>query len=176
MIVGSGRGMPRENGGRMNEKRGAGFRVLIAGAVLLNLLLLVGQTGSLFDYAFTVSIGLQESVDEITGAGVAWATGFAFGDTVFYIPLSIAGIAGLLRRKAWGMFFMFGALAITVYWPVVNLYAVYAGRDVLALSHDKYVAYSMLLPLIAFYGLWGMIFLYRNRERLVRERGGEECS
>jgi hypothetical protein len=71
---------------------------------------------------------------------------------------------------------MFGALAVTVYWPVVSLYAIYAGRDVLALSDEKYVSYSILLPLIALYGLWGMTFLYRNRERLVRGGGGEECS
>ena len=32
------------------------------------------------------------------------------------------------------------------------------------LSADKYVSYSVLLPLIIFYGLWGMWFLYKNRD------------
>jgi hypothetical protein len=170
MIVSSGRG------GRMKEMRGSGFWFLTVTALLLIALMLVGQTGSLFDYDFTVSLGLQESVGEITDVGVAWAVGSAFGDTVFYLPLFIAGVAGLLKRKGWGVFCMFGALAVTVYWPVVSLYAIYAGRDVLALSDEKYVSYSILLPLIALYGLWGMTFLYRNRERLVRGGGGEECS
>jgi hypothetical protein len=100
--------------------------VLIIFALLLNLIMLIGQTGSLFDYGFTVSIGLQESIEEVTGIGVAWAKGFAFGDTVFYMPLYIIGIVGLFKQKVWGIFSMFGALAITVYWPIVNLYAVFA--------------------------------------------------
>ena len=60
---------------------------------------------------------------------------------------------------------MFAALAITVYWPLVHLYAIYSGRSAFNLSADKYLAYSVLLPLIALYGLWGMWFLFRNRNR-----------
>ncbi len=156
--------------GIMSQKRGLGFRVLIILALLLNLIMLIGQTGSLFDYGFTVSIGLQESVEEVTGLGVAWANGFAFGDTVFYIPLFIIGIAGLFRQKVWGIFFMFGALAITVYWPIVNLYAMLAGKHAMNLNPDKFISFSILLPLIALYGLWGMWFLYRYRNTLSKER------
>jgi len=156
--------------GIMNQKRWSGFRVLIIFALLLNLIMLMGQTGSLIDYGFTVSIGLQESVEEVTGLGVAWAKGFAFGDTVFYIPLFIIGIAGLFRQKVWGIYSMFGALAITVYWPSVNLYALFAGKNEMNLNPDKYVSFSILLPLIAIYGLWGMWFLYRNRNTLLKEQ------
>ncbi len=155
----------------MNQKRGLGFWVLIIFALLLNLIMLIGQTGSLFDYGFTVSIGLQESIEEVTGVGVAWAKGFAFGDTVFYIPLYIIGIVGLLKQKVWGRFSMFGALAITVYWPIVNLYAVFAGKNAMNLNPDKYISFSILLPLIAIYGLWGIWFLYKNRDQLLKERG-----
>ena len=144
--------------------RGHGFRFLVAVAVLLNTMFLAGQTLSLFNHDLTVSLGLQESVEELTDAGIAFAFGFAFGDTVFYIPLFIAGIAGLLLGRRWGPFCMFGALAVTVYWPIVHLYAIYAGREALHLSPEKYVSYSVLLPLISLYGLWGMWFLYSNRE------------
>lgn len=109
------------------------------------------------------TVGLQESEAELTGAGIAFAKGFAFGDTVIYIPLFIIGIAGLLKRKPWGFFCMFGALAITAYWPIVNLFAVYAGKNAMHLESGKYALYSILLPLISLYGLWGMWFLYRNR-------------
>ena len=138
------------------------FRILIIVGIVLNILLLAGQTLSFFDYDQTVSLGLQESEAEITAGGIAFARGFAFGDTLLYIPLFVIGIFGLLKGRPWGTFSMFGALAITAYWPIVNLYAVYAGRGTMHLSPGKYVSYSILLPLIALYGLWGMWFLYRN--------------
>ena len=147
----------------MDQKRGSGFWVLILFAILINVI------GALVDYGFTVSIGLQESIDEVTGIGVAWAKGFAFGDSIFYIPLYIAGIAGLFKRKSWGLFSMFGALSITVYWPIVNLYAMFAGKSMMHLNTGKYISFSILLPLIAIYGLWGMWYLYKNRDKLSEE-------
>ena len=144
-------------------RRPSGFWFLIVVGVSLNLLFLAGQTLSLIDHDLTVALGLQESEAEISETGIAFAKGFAFGDTVCYIPLFVLGIAGLLRRSAWGPLPMFGALAITVYWPVVHLYAIYAGKDTMHLSDEKYLSYSIILPLVALYGLWGMWFLYRKR-------------
>jgi hypothetical protein len=148
----------------LNEKRNTGFWILISIGVLLTILLLAGQTFSLINYDLTVSLGLQESVEEISEVGVAWNEGFAFGDTVIYLPLLLIGIIGLLKRKSWGIYSMFGALAITVYWPVVILFTIFTGRTALNLDPDKYVSYSIILPLIAIYGLWGMWYLYKNRD------------
>jgi hypothetical protein len=50
---------------------------------------------AVIDYDFTVSIDLQESVTEITEVGIALNKGFGLGDTIFYMPLFIAGIIGL---------------------------------------------------------------------------------
>ena len=147
------------------KNRKLGFWILQGIAILLVIFFLSGQTLSLFNYDFAVSIGMQESVGEITEVGIAFAKGFAFGDTVFYIPILLLGILGLFRNKAWGSYFMVGAMAVTVYWPVVHLYAIFIGKDHLALTTDKYIAYSILLPLIAIYGLWGIWYLYENRER-----------
>lgn len=143
-------------------KRSYGFWVLIIVGIALNIMFVAGQTLSLIDHDLTVSLGLQESRAELTDAGLAFAMGFAFGDTVFYVPLFVAGIIGLLRGRSWGTFSMFGALAVTVYWPVVHLFAIYAGRNAMHLNPGKYLSYSILLPLIAGYGLWGMWFLYRR--------------
>jgi hypothetical protein len=148
---------------------GIGFWILIIISILLNLIIIIGQTGALIDYDFAVSIGMQESIEEVTGVGVAWAKGFAFGDTVVYLPLFILGIIGLLKRKKWGLLSMFGALAITAYWPVVCLFAVFLGKGVINLSPDKYISYSILLPLISIYALWGMWYLYANRNKLIKE-------
>ena len=146
----------------MNTERDIGFWVLISVGILLTFLLIAGQTFSLISYDSAAALGLQESVEEISEVGVSFAKGFAFGDTVIYIPLLIAGIIGVLRRKKWGLYAMFGSLAITAYWPPVHLYAIYIGRDVIALHAEKYVSYSILLPLLTLYGLWGMWYLYQN--------------
>ena len=149
--------------GKNNKHRGTGFWFLIIVSIILCIFYLAGQTFSLINYEKTVEWGLQESVEEITSIGIPWIKGFAFADTVIYIPLLLAGIIGLVKRKTWGYFCLFGSLAISVYWPLVNLFAVYAGKDVMPLHPDKYLSYSILLPLISIYGLWGMVYLYKNR-------------
>ena len=151
----------------MNETRNIGFWILISIGILLIIMLLLGQTISLINYDLTVSLGLQESVEEVSEIGVAWAKGFAFGDTVLYIPLLFIGLVGLLKRKLWGFHSMFGALAITAYWPVVSLSTIFIGRTALDLNPDKYVSYSIILPLIALYGLWGMWYLHKHKNRLT---------
>jgi hypothetical protein len=153
----------------LSEKRGKGFWFIIVIGAFFSVMFLVGQTLCLFDYDFTVSLGLQESVHEITAVGVAYAKGYAFGDTLIYIPLLVFGIFGLIKRKAWGFYSMFGALAITAYWPITNLYTIFAGKDSMNIAPDKYILFSIILPLFAIYGLWGMWYLYKNRNRLIAD-------
>ena len=154
----------------MDQKRTIGYKVLMAISSLMLIFLLAGQTFSLINYDTTVSLGLQESVVEVTLLGIAWAKAFALGDTVFYIPLLVAGLIGLHKRKSWGFYAMFGSLAISVYWPIVNLSAVYLGKDELALSPDKYISFAVILPLIVLYGLWGMWYLYRHQNLVDHEK------
>ena len=62
---------------------------------------------------------------------------------------------------------MFGALAITAYWPLVHVYTMYIGKSAFELSPEKYVYYPILFALLVIYSLWGMWFLYRERDVLV---------
>ena len=98
-------------------KRTTGFWILVSIGIILNLIYLLGQTMAIINYDFAVSIELQEPVNEITEVGVASNKGFGFGDTFFYMPLFVLGIIGLMKRSAWGLYAMFGAMAITIYWP-----------------------------------------------------------
>ena len=136
------------------------FRLLVILSVILAVLLLVGQSVSLFNYDLAISLGLQESIDEIGPVGISFAKGFAFGDTIFYLPMLLAGIIGMLKHKKWGFYAMFASLAVSVYWPIVHLYMLYVGKDIIALTADKYMSYSIILPIVAIYGLWGMWYLY----------------
>ncbi len=152
----------------MDRKRNFGLKILIIIGILLMLFFISGQTFSLINYEAAVKLGLQESVEEITEVGIAFAKGFAFADTIAYIPLLFIGIIGLLKRTKWGIYTMFASCAISVYWPLVHLYAIYIGRDVIILHPEKYVSFPILLSFIILYGLWGMWYLYKYRKTLSR--------
>ena len=146
----------------MNNKKGIGFWVLVSTAIVLILFLTAGQTFSLINYNLAIDLGLQESENEIGKVGIAFAKGFAFGDTIIYIPMLVLGILGLIKGKKWGAFFMFGGLAISVYWPIVHLYTIYIETDAIVLNPDKYISFPIILSLITIYGLWGISYLYKN--------------
>ena len=97
--------------------------------IILLLFLIVGQSYSLIDYNYVVSIGLQESSEEVTKVGIAWIKAFAIGDTLAYIPLLLLGIIGMIKKRKWGYYSMFASLAISVYWPIVNLSAIYLAKN-----------------------------------------------
>ncbi len=146
----------------MKNKKIVSFWVLISAAIVLILFLTAGQTFSLINYNLAIDLGLQESENEIGKVGIAFAKGFAFGDTIFYIPMLVLGILGLIKGKKWGAFFMFGGLAISVYWPIVHLYTIYIETDAIVLNPDKYISFPIILSLITIYGLWGISYLYKN--------------
>jgi hypothetical protein len=146
----------------MENKKGVGFWALITVATVLVVFLIMGQTLSLIDYDLALSLGLQESEKEIGKVGIAFAKGFAFGDTIFYIPLLVLGILGLLKGKKWGTVLMHSALGISVYWPMVHLYAIYIDTEAITLNPEKYISFPIVLTLITIYGLWGTYYLYKN--------------
>lgn len=71
----------------MNNKRTAGFWVIMIVGMLLLAVLVFGQAMSFINYDFAVSMGLQESREVIGGMGVAVNKGFGVGDTIIYLPL-----------------------------------------------------------------------------------------
>ena len=150
----------------INNKKGIGFWILISAGLFLLLFLLVGQTFSLINYQVAVAYGLQETVQEVGEVGIAFAKGFAFADTLVYIPMLLLGIVGLLKRKKWGVYLMFASCAISVYWPLVHLYAIYIGKNAIVLDPEKYISFPITLSLIIIYGLWGTWYLYRNQKVL----------
>lgn len=156
---------------QMNEtiKKRTGFWFLIGFGILLNVVYVLGQTMAIINYDFAVSIDLQEPANEITEIGVASNKGFGFGDTVFYIPLFVIGIVGLLKRTTLGLFAMLGAMAVTVYWPIVGLSTVFFAKGAPGWHFTDYTSYSILLSIIALYGIWGFWFLYKKRNVLVKK-------
>lgn len=154
----------------MAIKKSFSFWFLISIGAILNIIYLLGQTMAVINYDFTVSVDLQEPVNEITEVGVALNKGFGLGDTIFYIPLFIIGIIGLLKRKTFGLYAMFGAMAITVYWPIVSLSTLYFAAGAPGFHFTDYASYSVILSLITAYGIWGLWYLFNNRDTLTFEK------
>ena len=151
----------------MKNKRTAGFWVLMIFGIIMLIILIFGQVMSFINYEFTVSLGLQESIDVIGEAGVAVNKGIGAGDTIIYLPLLIAGLAGLWLRKRWGVFTMFGAMAITAYWPLVSLFFFIFAKGTPDFYFTEYTSYSILLTAFTLCGLWGLWYLYKNQKILA---------
>ncbi|MCK5033731.1 MAG: hypothetical protein KAS18_08855 [Calditrichia bacterium] len=154
----------------MSNKREIGFWVLMIPGLLILFMLIFGQMISFIDYDFTVSLGLQESVNVISEFGVASNKAFGVGDTLIYLPLLILGLIGLWQKEGWGLIAMVGALAITAYWPIVNLFFLYFAKDLPGFNFTDFVSYTIVLSLISIYGLWGMWYIYRNGITLSIEK------
>ena len=153
----------------MAYKRPVGFWVLMILGVFILLMLLVGQMMSFINYEFTVSIGLQESVDVVGEMGVAVNKAFGVGDTIIYIPLLVIGLVGLWSRKKWGIYAMVSALGITAYWPMVIIFFLLFAKGTPGFSFTNFTSYYVLLTAFTLYGLWGLWYLYKKREVLVKE-------
>jgi len=125
--------------------------------------LIYAQAISVFNYDLGVSMGTQESTDVISDVGVAFWYGFAFGDLVIYTPLLIVGLLGHWVKKVWGNVLLSAALGITIYWPVVCLAAVVSARNASGWNLTSEVPYWVVLPLIAFWGLWGLWYILINQ-------------
>lgn len=153
----------------MTVKRTIGFRVLMILGALMLVMLLAGQMMSYISYEFTVSFGLQEPADVVGEMGVAANKGFGVGDTMVYLPLLLAGMAGLWLRKEWGVFAMAGAMAITAYWPMVCLFLLIFAKGSPGFHFTDYASYAVLLSSFTLFGLWGFWYLYRNRKLLTSQ-------
>ncbi len=151
------------------KKRSVSFWVLVVAGIVLLIFYILGQTASLVNYEFAESLGLQDPQEQVGEVGLSIARGFAVGDTFVYIPFLVAGIIGLFRRKLYGIYTMFAALAITLYWPIVNIvYIIEANKTASFNVPDSTMAfYTIILWLIFSYAVWGIWFLYSCREKLV---------
>lgn len=153
----------------MSNTRAIGFWIIMIIGILILVMLLIGQMMSFINYEFSVSIGLQESKNEIGEIGVAVNKGFGVGDTIIYMPLLIIGLSGLWQKKLWGVFAMTGALAITAYWPMVNIFLILFAKSSSEFSYPNFKSIAIILISLTIYGIWGLWYLYKKRKILVQE-------
>jgi len=144
------------------KNRGSGFWFLHVPGWFLLVYLIYAQAIPAFGYELGVAMGTQEPSENITGVGVAFFYGFAFGDLVLYIPLLAIGLVGHYLSRNWARVVLAAALGITAYWPVVCLAAVVTARGAPGWSLSNELAYWIVLPLITVWGVWGLLFISRQ--------------
>ena len=146
------------------RRRGGVFWALQIPGWFLFLYLAIAQGIPAVDYDLGVAMGTQEPASRITEVGVAFFVGFAVGDVLFYIPLLLLGLIAHLRGAPWWRGVMAAALGITVYWPIVCLVTVLDASGAPGWELPGEAAYWVVLPLIAAWGLWGLVAVCRRTD------------
>ena len=63
---------------------------------------------------------------------------------------------------------MLAGLGISIYWPVVHLYAIFIERESIVLEADKYISYPITLSIIIIYGLFGTWYIVTKLGHLTK--------
>lgn len=122
--------------------------------------LVFAQCTAAFSYQLGVKMGTQEPAEQITEVGAAFWWGLAFADLIFYTPILGLGLIGNILAADWAPLVLGAALGTTVYWPIASLATVRAARGAPGWSLSKERQYWIVLPVIAGWGILGIVLLW----------------
>jgi hypothetical protein len=130
-------------------------------------MLLLGQTTAIFAYDFAVSLGLQESVEEVSEFGVEVNRAFGVGDTVIYIPFILFALVGLIKKRRWALPVTGAVMGISAYWAmtVSSMFVFLPGAPGYSLMPG--LEYWIVLSVFFGVGIWGVIYVSVRGDRLV---------
>jgi len=131
-------------------------------------LMLMGQTMAVFDYEFTVKLGLQEDVKEVGEFGVQMNRAFGAGDTVVYIPLMAISLVGLFLRKHWSLVTTAAVMGISAYWAIVIIFIMTFMPGVPNYSFEPGPGVWLFVVAHAVFGVWGLFYMIFRRDELIR--------
>ena len=131
-------------------------------------LLLLGQTSAVFAYDFTVSIGLQESMDDVSEYGIEVNRAFGVADTIVYIPLIVMSLIGLVRRRPWALPVTAAVMGISAYWTVTIAFMFFFLPGVPGYNLVPGMEYWVALGSFFGIGVWGILYIALRGDRLVR--------
>lgn len=121
--------------------------------------LVAAQCTAALSYSLGVRMGTQEPRENVTDVGVAFWKGYAGADLIFYTPILGLGLLGQIAGTRWADAVLAAALGVTVYWPIACLWTVRAARGASGWHLSKEAQYWLVLPIIAGWGLVGLILV-----------------
>ncbi|MBW2172405.1 MAG: hypothetical protein JRF69_10610 [Deltaproteobacteria bacterium] len=152
----------------VSGRRCLSFWVIILFLTVSMVLMLMGQTMAVFDYEFTVKLGLQEDVKEVGEFGVQMNRAFGAGDTVVYIPLMAISLVGLFLRKHWSLVTTAAVMGISAYWAIVIIFIMTFMPGVPNYSFEPGPGVWLFVVAHAVFGVWGLFYMIFRRDELIR--------
>lgn len=149
------------------EKRRIAFWIICGFLALSVIVLVLGQTTSLFAYEFAVRLGLQESIDEVTAFGVEMNRAFGAGDTVVYVPLMLVSLIGLFLKKRWALFTTAAVMGVSAYWSLTAAALLVFLRGVPGYQLVPGLEYWVFLGAFLVFGIWGILYLAFRSDQLL---------
>jgi len=155
-----------------NQMAGTGrpvaFWILIVFLGLSIVLMLAGQTLSVFNYDLTVQLGLQESRAQVGDYGVQVNRAFGGGDTVVYVPLLIASLVGLWLRKRWSLVATAAVAGVSAYWSVTIAFVLLFLPGTPGYDYIPGPEIWLFVGAYAVFGVWALFYLMSRGEALIR--------
>jgi len=130
--------------------------------------MLMGQTMAVFNYDFTASLGLQESVGEVSEFGVQVNRAFGAGDTVVYIPLMVVSLVGLFLRKRWSLLTTAAVAGVSVYWSVTIIFIFLFLPGAPGYDYVPGPEIWLFVGTYTAFGVWGLFYLLFRGDALLQ--------
>jgi hypothetical protein len=145
------------------ENRPAAFWIFAIFLALSIVLMLAGQTMSVFNYDLTVRLGLQESLEQVSAFGVQINRAFGAGDTVVYIPLLLASLVGLWMKKRWSLL-----TTVSAYWSITIFFLLLFLPGTTGYNNKPGPEIWIFVGTYIVFGIWGLLYLIFRAEKLIR--------
>jgi hypothetical protein len=156
-------------GNQMGEnKRPVSFWIFIIFLGLSILLMLVGQTMSVFDYELTVQLGLQESQEQVGSFGVQVNRAFGASDTIIYIPLLIGSLVGLIMKKQWALLITAAVAGISVYWSSTIIFIFLFSSGTFGYNYIPGLDIWLFVSTYTIFGIWSISYLIFRGNLLIK--------
>ena len=149
-------------------KRSVAYWVFIAFLAISIFLMLIGQTLSVFDYDLTVRMGLQESPTDVGEFGVQVNRSFGASDTIVYVPLLLASLIGLLKKKRWSLLMTAATTGVSAYWSATILFIFLFSPGSQGYNYNPPVDIWLFVLAYLVFGVWGLAYLLIRGESLLQ--------
>lgn len=151
----------------LTSKRHISFWIIMVYLIMTLLLLISGQTMAIVDYDLAVSLGLQESANEVSAYGVEVNRAFGASDTFIYVPLTIISIIGLILKRRWAMPVTAAVMGISAYWATTIGFMLFFLEDVKTYQLEPGIEYWVVITFYALSGIAGLLYIACCSDRLI---------
>ena len=152
----------------ISKNRPIAFWIFATFIFLSIILMLIGQTMSIFNYDLTVDLGLQESPEQVGEYGVEVNRAFGAGDTIIYIPLLMASLIGLWLKKRWALISTAAAVGVSAYWSVTIIFILIFASGTQGYNYIPDPEIWTFVGVYILFGIWGFIYLILHGDKLIQ--------